>query len=74
MIDLTHIGRLLVILGALIAAIGVLFLVASRIPWLGRLPGDLVIHKGRFTLYLPIVTSLILSLLLTIALRLFSRH
>lgn len=74
MIDLTHIGRLLVILGALIAAVGVLFLLASRIPWLGRLPGDLVIHKGRFTLYLPIVTSLILSVLLTIVLRLFSRH
>lgn len=72
--DLSHIGRLLIVAGGLIVAVGVLLLALNRLPWIGRLPGDFVLRKGRLTVYLPLATSLLLSLLLTLILRFWSRH
>ena len=59
-------GRYLIILGAVIAVIGVVMVLAPRIPWLGRLPGDIVIKRKNFIIYFPIVTSIILSIILTL--------
>ena len=56
-------GRLLVAVGLAIAGIGLLMLVG--IPF-GRLPGDLVYRRGTFTAYVPIGTSIVLSVLLTL--------
>jgi len=56
--------RLLIFAGALLIFLGLLLWGTSRLPWLGRLPGDLLIQRGRFTLYLPLGTCLALSLLL----------
>jgi Protein of unknown function (DUF2905) len=56
-------GRLLVVVGLAIAGIGLLMLVG--IPF-GRLPGDLVYRRGNFTTYVPIGTSIVLSVLLTL--------
>jgi hypothetical protein len=56
-------GRLLIVLGLVIAGIGVL--VAVGLP-LGRLPGDLVVRRGSFTFYLPIATSIVVSVVLTL--------
>jgi predicted MFS family arabinose efflux permease len=56
-------GRLLVVVGLAIAGIGLLMLVG--IPF-GRLPGDLVYRRGSFTAYVPIGTSIVLSVLLTL--------
>jgi hypothetical protein len=56
-------GRLLVVVGLAIAGIGLLMLVG--IPF-GRLPGDLVYRRGNFTAYVPIGTSIVLSVLLTL--------
>ena len=73
-------GRMLLALGALLALLGGLFLLADRFPWLrlGRLPGDVAVEKDGFRLYLPIATSILLSLALTgllwIALKLFGRR
>ncbi len=63
-------GRLLVFAGLVITAIGLLVMLG--IPF-GRLPGDVVIRRGSFTLYFPIVTSVVLSLLLTLVLMLLRR-
>ncbi len=63
-------GRLLVFAGLVITAIGLLVMLG--IPF-GRLPGDVVIRRGSFTLYFPIVTSIVLSLLLTLVLMLLRR-
>ena len=47
---------------------------ADKIPWLGRLPGDLVFRRGNFSFYFPIMTGLVLSLIATVLLNLFLRR
>ena len=59
-------GRLFILLGAVLLLVGRMLLFADRIPWLGRLPGDIVLRRKGFTLYVPIATSILLSLLLTL--------
>jgi hypothetical protein len=67
-------GRLLIVFGLVIVLAGVVLLVADRIPGVGRLPGDLVVRRGPVTFYLPVATSIVLSVLLTILLNLFWRR
>ena len=61
-----QIGRFLILLGLLISAIGGLLLLSGKIPWIGRLPGDILIQKKSFTFYFPLATSILLSLILTL--------
>jgi hypothetical protein len=61
-----HIGKFLILLGLLISAIGGLLLLSGKIPWIGRLPGDILIQKKSFTFYFPLATSILLSLILTL--------
>ena len=68
-----EIGKLLLILGAVLWLAGVLLMLGGRLPSrLGRLPGDIIYHSDRTTFYLPIVTSLILSAVLTLVFWLIS--
>lgn len=67
---LENLGRLLIVLGLVIAGLGLLVLLAGRIPVLGRLPGDIVIERDSVRIYIPIATSILLSLLLTLLLTL----
>ena len=60
--------------GLAIAATGLIMLATPRIPWLGRLPGDLRIGKGSLTVYFPIVTCLLLSVILSLLLNLLRRR
>jgi len=66
-------GKMLVIFGIVIAGIGVLLLVGDKIPWIGRLPGDIMIKREKFTFYFPIVTCIIISIILTLVLSLFRK-
>jgi len=59
-------GRMLIILGIVIVAVGVLLLLAQKIPYIGRLPGDIYVKKDSFTFYFPLTTCIIVSLLLTL--------
>jgi hypothetical protein len=68
------VGKLLLVLGAVVMAVGALMLLAGRIPWLGRLPGDIVVRRGPATFYFPLVTSVVVSIVLTILLNLFWRR
>jgi hypothetical protein len=65
MSDLPPLGRLLIVAGLALAGLGLLLTLGGKIPGLGRLPGDIVIERGSFRLYLPLATSLLLSLILT---------
>ncbi len=66
-------GKALIIFGAILALIGLGLLFYHKIPWLGRLPGDIVIRKGSFTFYFPLVTSLLISVLITLLFALFRK-
>ena len=66
-------GRFLLILGLVLVAVGLLLVFADRVPLIGRLPGDFVIRRRGFTLYFPLATGILLSLVLTLLLNLFSR-
>lgn len=61
-----YIGKFLVILGVVIIVIGGLLLLSGKIPWIGRLPGDIIIQRKNFTFYFPLATSILISLLLTL--------
>jgi len=71
--DVSSLGRLLVIAGVSLAAVGVVVLLAGKVPFLGRLPGDIVYHQGGTTFYFPLVTCLLLSLILSLLLNLLRR-
>jgi hypothetical protein len=67
-------GRYLIILGIMLAALGGVLLLAGKLPWLGRLPGDFAYKGKRFTFYFPLTTSIILSVLLTVLINIFFRR
>jgi hypothetical protein len=71
--DLSGVGRILLILAAVLAVIGVLFVLAGR-GLLPRLPGDVAIERGNTRFYLPLGTSILVSLILTVVLNLFLRR
>ena len=75
--DLSGVGRFLLLTGLVLSVIGALLLLAPRIPGLerlGRLPGDIVIERGPVTVFVPLVSSIVISVLLTIVLNLISRR
>ena len=67
---MTQLGRTLIIVGVLLAVVGVGLLIAGKLG-LGRLPGDIVVERKNFSLYVPIVTSIVLSIVLTVLANLF---
>jgi hypothetical protein len=70
---LEPVGRLLVILGVFITVLGAIVLLTPRVPWLGRLPGDIVIHRDDLTIYIPLTTMLLVSVLLSVVLSVIGR-
>ena len=60
--------------GAVIVVVGLALSVGPRIPFLGRLPGDIAVNRGNVHFYFPIVTSLILSVVLTLILNIVFRR
>lgn len=71
--DLSQVGRLLLILGLGIALVGVLFVAGSALG-LGRLPGDFSWGKGNVRVYVPLASSIVLSVVLTVVLNLLLRR
>jgi hypothetical protein len=67
------IGRMLVILGVLLVVVGLGFMFADKIPYIGRLPGDIYIKREKFSFYFPLATSIIISIILTILFSIFRK-
>ncbi|MFW6077070.1 MAG: DUF2905 domain-containing protein [Hyphomicrobiales bacterium] len=65
-------GKFLIIAGIVLVAVGIVWLVGERFG-LGRLPGDIIIERENTRIYFPIMTSIVISIILTVALWLFSR-
>lgn len=71
---MNEMGKLLILAGLLLVGVGLLLFLVGRVPWLGRLPGDLSFRWGNVDVYVPLATSIILSILLTLLLNLFLRR
>jgi hypothetical protein len=67
-------GRLLIVGGVILAAIGVVVVLAPNIPFLGRLPGDIRIDNGNVKVFIPLGTMVVISLILTLILNLANRR
>jgi len=75
---MTGLGKILVGFGIVVIVLGgVLWLAAhftGKVPWLGRLPGDIYIERGNWRFYFPLGTSIVVSIVLSLLLGLFSRR
>ena len=71
-------GNLLLGFGALMVLLGLVLIFAGnlsgKVPWLGRLPGDIHIQRGNWSFYFPLATCLIISIILTLLFSLFGRR
>ncbi|MGE0462729.1 MAG: DUF2905 domain-containing protein [Vicinamibacterales bacterium] len=70
---MSDLGRMLMLAGGALLVVGALLSFGGKIPWLGRLPGDIVIERENFRFYFPIVTSILISIVLSLIAALFRR-
>jgi len=73
MFGLTGFGKMLILLGIFIIAIGFLLWMGDKIPWVGKLPGDIIIKKEKFSFYFPLTTCILISIILTFLFTLFRK-
>jgi Protein of unknown function (DUF2905) len=75
---MTELGKILLGLGLVMVLLGVILLLvgslSGKVPWIGRLPGDIYIERGNFRFYFPLATSILVSIILTLLLALFWRR
>lgn len=71
--SVSELGRFLILVGVILVGLGLLLSVAGKIPWLGRLPGDIYYKTDHVTIYFPLMTSIVLSLAVTLLFYLFRR-
>ena len=69
-----YLGKLLIVLGVIVIAVGGLLLFSGKIHWIGRLPGDILIQKKNYTFYFPLATSIIISLIITLVFWILGRR
>lgn len=67
-------GKTLLVIGLVIALVGGALMLAGRVPWLGRLPGDIYVERANWSFYFPLATSIVVSVILTVLFWLFSRR
>ena len=71
---LDSLAGMLILFGLILAVVGGLILFVGKVPFIGRLPGDIYIQRKNFSFYFPLTTSILLSILLTILFSLFRRR
>ena len=70
---MTELGKILMVWGGIMLVVGGLLTLSGKIPWLGRLPGDIIIQRDNFSFYFPLTTCLLLSLVLSLVVALLRR-
>lgn len=63
---MTEFGKVLIVFGGTLLILGMLLSLSGKIPWLGRLPGDIVIQRDNFSFYFPLTTCILLSIVFSI--------
>jgi len=69
----TLMGKMLIIMGIILILLGIVMTFGNNIPWIGRLPGDIIIKKDKFSLYFPLTSCIIVSIILTLLFYFFRR-
>ncbi len=72
--ELSAFGKILIGLGILMVVLGGLFMLSGKIPFIGRLPGDIAIQKKNFSFYFPITTCIIISIIFSLIMWLLSKR
>ena len=70
---MSELGRLLIVIGVILVLVGGVLLLAPKIPWLGKLPGDISFKRGNVSFYFPLGTCILISIILTLILYLFRK-
>jgi hypothetical protein len=70
---MSDLGRFLVIIGGILLILGLVLWLGPKIPWLGKLPGDITYKRDNFTVYFPLGTCILLSVILSLILYLFRK-
>ena len=70
---MTGLGKSVIFVGILITLLGIIITIAGKIPWLGRLPGDIYIKRDNFTFYFPLATSILISIIISLFFWLFRK-
>ncbi|MGH7851927.1 MAG: DUF2905 domain-containing protein [Candidatus Binatia bacterium] len=70
---MSEFGKTLIFFGLILVIVGVILSLAGKLPWLGNLPGDVTIERGRFAFYFPITTCIVISVVLSLVLYFFRR-
>lgn len=71
--EFEQLGKVLIILGIIIVVAGIFFFFGDKIPFIGKLPGDIYIKKKNFTFYFPVISSIIISLIISLIIYLFRK-
>jgi len=67
-------AKMLILFGVVLAVVGGLLLLVGKVPFLGRLPGDIVVRRETWSLYVPLTTSIVISIVLSLLLSLVGRR
>ena len=68
------IGKMLILIGIVVVAMGGLLMLVGKISWFGKLPGDIVLQRKNFTFYFPLATSILLSVILSLLFWIFGKR
>jgi membrane protein implicated in regulation of membrane protease activity len=74
MMPFNGLGKLLILLGGILIIIGAATVLVGKLPWLGRLPGDIYVERRNFTFFFPLTTSILVSAILSLVLYLLSKR
>ena len=66
-------GKILLLFGLAVAGVGLLLLLAGKVEWIGKLPGDITVRRGNFTFYFPLATCILVSIVLFLLLWFFRK-
>ena len=72
--SMNSIGKMLILIGIVVIAMGGLLMLFGKISWFGKLPGDLVIQRKNFTFSFPLATSILLSVILSLIFWIFGKR
>jgi DUF2905 family protein len=73
-ISISWLGKLLILFGGVLIVVGALMVLVDKLPWFGRLPGDIYIERPNFRFFFPITTSILISVILSLVLYIVSRR